>query len=86
MRGAQKLAQDGSAALEIYQRQMRVREEQLAAAHRGHSGSAKGANLRAVKVASEREQAQWLDLHEDITLVQTENGTMRRQLSTLEKL
>ena len=75
MRSAQKLAQDGNAALEIYQRQMCKREEQLAAAHRGHSGSARGANLRAVKVVSEREPAQWLDLLEDINLVETENGT-----------
>ena len=85
MRSAQKLAQDGNAALEIYQRQMRKREEQLAAAHRGHSGSARGANLRAVKVVSERERAQWLDLLEDINLVQTGNETLRRQLSTLER-
>ena len=75
MRSAQKLAQDGNAALEIYQRQMRKREEQLAAAHRGHSGSARGANLRAVEVVSEREHAQWPDLLEDINLVETENGT-----------
>ena len=75
MRSAQKLAQDGNAALEIYQRQMRKREEQLAAAHRSHSGSARGANLRAVKVVSEREPAQCPDLLEDINLVETENGT-----------
>ena len=64
---------------------MRTREEQLAAAHRGHSSSARGANLRAVKVVSERERAQWLDLLEDINLVQTGNETLRRQLSTLER-
>ena len=29
-----------------------------------------------MQAKSEREQAQWLDLLEDITLVQTENGTL----------
>lgn len=42
--------------------------------------------LRAVKAVSERVQAQPLDLLEGINLVQTENRTLRQQLSTLGKL
>lgn len=42
--------------------------------------------LHAVKALPEREQAQRLDLLEDINLVKTVNGTLRQQLSTIGKL
>ena len=44
------------------------------------------AELHEVKAVSERGQAQPLDLLEGINLVQTENGILRQQLSTLGKL
>lgn len=42
--------------------------------------------LRAVSLASEREEVQRLALLEEINLVQTENGSLRQQLRTLGKL
>ena len=44
------------------------------------------AELHEVKAVSERGQAQPLDLLEGINLLQTENGILRQQLSTLGKL
>ncbi|KAH9983526.1 Up-regulated during septation-domain-containing protein [Russula compacta] len=42
--------------------------------------------LRAVSLASEREQVQRLALLEEINMVQTENGSLRQQLRTIGKL